>query len=293
LLIKEALKMERTIKALLIILLLIFSVVMGRCTIPQKPHSATVAKEVPEITKTMYLKSGRAIECDMLWEGAASQILCKKSGDIIAYSAGDVDLIRTFGQSSATEIAKKYEERVKHTELMSRPMIVTPEQERNMRERERERPKIDMPARLTRRDLEEMFKFAPTAAEARSRGVNVDAREEKIARYLRAQAIREHEAALERERERISREGRTGREEMAKAGPATSSIIESKVDGEFEGWDGDTVVKLINGQIWHQTDYHISVTIKIMPDVLIYRSGGQWKMKVEGTRKAVTVERLR
>ena len=135
--------MEKIEKVLLIILLLIFSVVMGRCASPQKTHSTPVAKEVPDITKTMYLKSGKTIECDMVWEGIASQILCKKSGDIIAYSAGDVDLIRTFGQSRATEIAKRYEERVKHRKLMSRSKTVTPEQEKWMKkqtlERERKR----------------------------------------------------------------------------------------------------------------------------------------------------------
>jgi len=149
----------------------------------------------------LYLKSGTVIECDIFWEDRGDFILIQKSHGTIGYWKSEVDLIRTFGQSSATEIAKRYEERLKHRELISRPRIVTPEQERNMRERERERPKIDRPARLTRRDLEEMFKFAPTAAELRMRGVQGDTREEKIARYLRAQAIREHEASLERERE--------------------------------------------------------------------------------------------
>jgi hypothetical protein len=73
----------------------------------------------------------------------------------------------------------------------------------------------------------------------------------------------------------------------------TPSVIESKVDGQFEGWEGNTVVRLINGELWQQTDGHISIAVKIMPDVLIYRSDGQWKMKVEGIPKDVAVERLR
>ena len=30
------------------------------------------------------------------------------------------------------------------------------------------------------------------------------------------------------------------------------SVIESKIDGEFEGWEGDTIFKMMNGQIWQQ-----------------------------------------
>lgn len=71
------------------------------------------------------------------------------------------------------------------------------------------------------------------------------------------------------------------------------SVIESHVDGEFEGWEGETVVKLMNGQIWVQTEYYYHYHYAYMPDVLIYQSGGGWKMKVEGIDKAVRVERLR
>ena len=71
------------------------------------------------------------------------------------------------------------------------------------------------------------------------------------------------------------------------------SVIETKVNGEFEGWDGETVVKLMNGQVWMQTEYHYEYHYAYMPDVLIYKSGGRWKMKVEGLRKAVVVEQLK
>ena len=74
---------------------------------------------------------------------------------------------------------------------------------------------------------------------------------------------------------------------------SAQSVIESQIDGEFEGWEGETVVKLMNGQIWMQTEYHYEYHYAYMPDVLIYQSGGGWKMKVEGTDKAVRVEQLR
>jgi hypothetical protein len=51
------------------------------------------------------------------------------------------------------------------------------------------------------------------------------------------------------------------------------SVIESKVDGDFEGWEGETIIKLLNGQIWQQTEYYYHYHYAYMPDVLVYRSG--------------------
>ena len=75
--------------------------------------------------------------------------------------------------------------------------------------------------------------------------------------------------------------------------PTTPSVIESKVDGSFEGWDGETIVKLANGQIWQQTEYHYRYHYAFMPEVLIFKSGGVYKMKVKGIEKAVRVKRLK
>ena len=33
-------------------------------------------------------------------------------------------------------------------------------------------------------------------------------------------------------------------------------LIESKIDGEFEGWSGETLFKFANGQIWQQVTYN-------------------------------------
>lgn len=77
------------------------------------------------------------------------------------------------------------------------------------------------------------------------------------------------------------------------AGAPASSVIETQIDGEFEGWEGETIVKLINGQIWQQTEYHYQYHYAFMPKVLIYRSGSGYRMKVDGVQKAVGVERMR
>lgn len=75
--------------------------------------------------------------------------------------------------------------------------------------------------------------------------------------------------------------------------PPTSSAIESRVSGEFEGWEGETIVKLTNGQIWQQSNHHYEYRYAYMPEVIIYRTGDVYKMKVEGTREAVQVVRLK
>ena len=52
-------------------------------------------------------------------------------------------------------------------------------------------------------------------------------------------------------------------------------------------WEGETIVKLMNGQIWQQTEYHYDYHYAYMPNVLVYRPGGGYKMKVDGTEEAV------
>ena len=73
----------------------------------------------------------------------------------------------------------------------------------------------------------------------------------------------------------------------------SSSSIETKIYGEFTGWEGETIVKLLNGQVWQQVEYYYHYHYAYMPDVLIYKSGAGYKMKVDGVRRAVGVVRLR
>jgi hypothetical protein len=76
------------------------------------------------------------------------------------------------------------------------------------------------------------------------------------------------------------------------SGPA-GDVIESQIDGEFQGWEGETIVRLTNGQIWQQTEYHYNYHYAYDPRVVVYRSGGGYKMNVEGTDQAVGVARLK
>ena len=154
------------------------------------------------ITK-LFFRSGTVMQCDQVWEGVGSNILCKKSRGILAYSADEIDLVKTFGEADAKEIAARYERIIKDRELSSKPIIITPEQERAMRKREREKSKVDKPARLTRKELEKMFKHLPTAAQARAGGFSARTREGAIASYLIWQAKHDYERAGRKSLERI------------------------------------------------------------------------------------------
>lgn len=73
-------------------------------------------------------------------------------------------------------------------------------------------------------------------------------------------------------------------------GCPNSGVIESKVDGESEGWSGETILKLRNGQIWQQTEYKYKYKYKYSPDVLIVKQSGRWKMKLGDIDEFVGVE---
>lgn len=75
--------------------------------------------------------------------------------------------------------------------------------------------------------------------------------------------------------------------------PSSASVIETKIEGDFEGWEGETIFKLDNGQIWQQESYAYTYHYAYRPDVLIYKSGTRYKMKVEGVKDEIYVKRLK
>lgn len=69
----------------------------------------------------------------------------------------------------------------------------------------------------------------------------------------------------------------------------SNGAIRSVISGDFEGWEGNTIYELDNGQIWQQVDYHYSYHYSFRPKVLIFSDNGRWKMMVEGTDREVSV----
>ena len=72
-----------------------------------------------------------------------------------------------------------------------------------------------------------------------------------------------------------------------------SPAIEASISGEFEGWSGDTIFKLDNGQIWQQAEYDYDYDYDYDPDVTIYQTTAGCRMKVEGEHDTILVKRIK
>ena len=66
--------------------------------------------------------------------------------------------------------------------------------------------------------------------------------------------------------------------------------IESTIAGDFNGWDGETVFKLSNGQTWEQTEFDYMYSYSYMPDVAIYSTSSGCRMKVEDEDETILVK---
>ena len=75
--------------------------------------------------------------------------------------------------------------------------------------------------------------------------------------------------------------------------PVTSGVTESSINGNFDGWTGDTIFKLQNGQIWQQSSFAYTYHWAFSPKVMIYQSGSGYKMNVDGVDSAISVTRIK
>jgi len=82
-------------------------------------------------------------------------------------------------------------------------------------------------------------------------------------------------------------------DDVVEAKRLSGAALKTSIAGEFEGWDGDTVVKLIGGTIWKQSAYHYEYTYEYGPDVILYKNGYGISMLVDGTDEAVDVVQIR
>ncbi|MGO8919292.1 MAG: hypothetical protein ACLQJR_25605 [Stellaceae bacterium] len=56
---------------------------------------------------------------------------------------------------------------------------------------------------------------------------------------------------------------------------------EGQISGEFHGWDGETIYKLMDGHIIQQSEYHYHYHYAYSPHVIIYQTSGGYKIHVE------------
>jgi hypothetical protein len=59
--------------------------------------------------------------------------------------------------------------------------------------------------------------------------------------------------------------------------------VETHIDGDFNGWEGETLYKMDDGSIWQQSTYHYHYHYTFHPSVTIYANRyGACHIKVEG-----------
>lgn len=70
--------------------------------------------------------------------------------------------------------------------------------------------------------------------------------------------------------------------------------ISSRIEGEFNGWRGDTIFRLQNGMVWQQVDGERLVVGRpaVDPAVTIERGFFGYRMEVEGFNQRVQVRRI-
>lgn len=72
-----------------------------------------------------------------------------------------------------------------------------------------------------------------------------------------------------------------------------SPAIESTLEGDFNGWEGETIFKLDNGQIWEQAEYDYTYSYSYRPEVTIYQVSGGCRMKVADEDETILVRRIK
>lgn len=70
-------------------------------------------------------------------------------------------------------------------------------------------------------------------------------------------------------------------------------VCESRIDGDFEGWDGETVYKLQNGQVWKQSQYFYHYHYSYCPKVTIFQGSSGYEMHVAGDSYTARVIRIK
>lgn len=88
-------------------------------------------------------------------------------------------------------------------------------------------------------------------------------------------------------------DGTVGTGYLSEAVNFTGQFLEAQIDGDFEGWDGETIFKMTDGTIWQQASYDYTYHYSYMPKVIIYKKSGSYYMKVEDVDDEIEVKRIK
>lgn len=68
-------------------------------------------------------------------------------------------------------------------------------------------------------------------------------------------------------------------------------LFDGRLDGEFNGWDGDKKFKFTNGQVWQQLYYKYKYTYRYRPGARIWRKGTEYFLEVECMSEMIRVKK--
>ncbi len=74
---------------------------------------------------------------------------------------------------------------------------------------------------------------------------------------------------------------------------ANPSMMETRMAGDFTGWDGGSAFEFVNGQMWRQTSFGTLHQYLRSPKVTLVATGSGWRMQVEGVPQSIQVRRIR
>ena len=78
--------------------------------------------------------------------------------------------------------------------------------------------------------------------------------------------------------------------------PTVSNCVpatESKISGNFNGWAGETIFQLDNGEVWQQAGHEHLSSYSYNPMVTIFQTGSGCRMKVEDEEETILVRRIK
>jgi hypothetical protein len=67
-------------------------------------------------------------------------------------------------------------------------------------------------------------------------------------------------------------------------------ITESELEGICHGWDGHTVFRLANGEVWQQSSFRSRTLYLNCPAVRVWRMGEYCWLELEGAGEILPVE---
>ena len=69
-------------------------------------------------------------------------------------------------------------------------------------------------------------------------------------------------------------------------------ILDGKIEGDFEGFDGEKVFTFTNGQKWQQARHRYMYRYRFSPSAKIWRDGGRFLIEVDGIDEMIEVRKI-